>query len=43
MPFPGQSLGFRRIEAHGEVKQSITGRQPVGFQIAARNLILEID
>src|ERR1700730_5418077 len=42
IPFPGQRLRLRAVEAHGQVEGSLRRRKPVGFHVLARTFVLEV-
>ena len=43
VPFAGKRLGLRGVEAHGQIEGAFRRRQPVGFLVLARALVLEIE
>src|ERR1700687_4033388 len=42
IPFSGQRLRLRTVEAHGQIEGYLTRRKPIGFLVLARVLVLEV-
>src|SRR5260370_35110237 len=42
IPFPGQRLRLRAVEAHGQFEVALRPRKPAGFRILSGTFVLEI-
>src|SRR6267378_5498662 len=43
IPFAGERLRLRSVQAHGQIERSLRGGKPVGFHVLSGTFVLEIE